>query len=82
MGKVPALVDDGVVITEAAAICAYLADKFSEKGFAPSPGSTARGKYYRYLFVPGVTIEPTPRVAAYLDRIKARPAYQASHEGF
>lgn len=58
MGKIPVLVDDDVVVTEAAAICAYLADKYPEKGLAPPPGSIERGKYYRYLFVPGTTLEP------------------------
>lgn len=58
MGKIPTLVDGDVVVTEAAAICAYLADKFPEKGLAPDPSSTERGKYYRYLFVPGTTLEP------------------------
>ena len=58
MGKIPVLVDEGVVITEVAAICAYLADKFPEKGLAPALGSPARGAYYRYMFVPGTTIEP------------------------
>ncbi len=58
MGKVPTLVDGDVVVTEVAAICAYLADKFPEKGLAPDPGSGERGRYYRYLFVPGTTLEP------------------------
>ncbi len=58
MGKIPVLIDQGIVVTEVAAICAYLADKFSEKGFAPPPGSPDRGKYYRYMFVPGTTLEP------------------------
>ncbi len=145
MGKVPALVDGDAVVTETAAICAYLADKFADKGLAPPPGSPERGKYYRYLFFPGVTLEPllsvtslgievtnpqsvgwgdmprglatvetmtpeagwavgdvftaadvvfggalalfsgfkmmelSPKVAAYVERVKARPAYQASH---
>ena len=52
MGKVPTLVDGDAVVTEAAAICAYLADKFAEKGLAPSPSSPERGRYYRYLFFP------------------------------
>lgn len=58
MGKVPVLVDGDVVVTETAAICAYLADKFPEKGLAPPQGTTERGRYYRYLFVPGTTLEP------------------------
>ncbi|WP_089711325.1 glutathione S-transferase N-terminal domain-containing protein [Halomonas daqiaonensis] len=48
MGKVPAIRHGDVVVTEAAAICAYLADAFPEAGLAPSPA--ARGDYYRWLF--------------------------------
>jgi glutathione S-transferase len=33
-GKVPVLVDNDTIIFESAAICAYLADKYPEKGFA------------------------------------------------
>lgn len=58
MGKIPALVDGDVIITESAAICAYLADKFPDKGFAPPLNSPQRGRYYRYLFFPGTTLEP------------------------
>ncbi|MEM7446100.1 MAG: glutathione S-transferase family protein [Pseudomonadota bacterium] len=58
MGKIPVLVDGDVVVTEAAAICAYLADKYPEKGLAPPPGSPQRGHYYRCLFFPGTTLEP------------------------
>ncbi len=58
MGKVPALVDGDVVVTETAAICAYLADKSPDNGLAPDPTSPERGRYYRYLFVPGTTLEP------------------------
>ncbi len=58
MGKIPALVDGDVVVTEAAAICAYLADRFPEKQMAPPANSIERGRYYRYLFFPGTTLEP------------------------
>jgi glutathione S-transferase len=50
MGKVPALRDGEVVVTESAAICAYLADRFPARGLAPPPASTARAAYYRWLF--------------------------------
>ncbi len=54
MGKVPALRDRGgggdVVVTEAAAICAYLADRFPDKGLAPPPGSAMRAAYFRWMF--------------------------------
>ena len=58
MGKLPTLVDGETVVTEVAAICAYLADKFPDKGLAPELGSVERGQYYRYLFIAGNTIEP------------------------
>lgn len=50
MGKVPALRHGSVMVTEAAAICAYLADAFPEQGLAPSSGSPERAAYYRWLF--------------------------------
>ncbi len=48
MGKVPAIVHRGHVVTEVAAICAYLADVFPEAGLAPPPAE--RADYYRWLF--------------------------------
>lgn len=48
MGKVPAVRHGDVVVTECAAICAYLADTFPEARLAP-PGPQ-RGSYYRWLF--------------------------------
>ena len=50
MGKVPALRHGDNVITEGAAICAYLADAFPQAGLAPPPGDRARGPYYRWMF--------------------------------
>ena len=48
LGKVPSIVHNGKVVTECAAICAYLADVFPECGLAPSV--TDRADYYRWLF--------------------------------
>ena len=50
MGKVPALVHGDAVVTECAAICAYLAEAFPAAMLAPEPGSVARAAYYRWLF--------------------------------
>lgn len=50
MGKVPAIRHRGVVVTEAAAICAYLADAFAHKGLAPPQDHPDRAAYYRWLF--------------------------------
>ena len=58
MGKVPALKHKGVVVTEAAAICAYLADAFAAKGLAPAIGDARRGAYYRWMFFAPGCIEP------------------------
>lgn len=56
MGKLPALVHAGTVVTEAAAICAHLADAFPEAGLAPPPAE--RGAYYRWLFFGAGCVEP------------------------
>jgi glutathione S-transferase len=50
MGKVPAIRHGETVVTEAAAICAYLADAFPDKELAPPLGDPKRGSYYRWLF--------------------------------
>ena len=50
MGKVPAIRHGDAIVTEAAAICAYLADAFPGAGLAPTPGDRLRAPYYRWLF--------------------------------
>ncbi|MEO8112893.1 MAG: glutathione S-transferase family protein [Phenylobacterium sp.] len=55
MGKVPAITHGDVVVTEGAAICAYLADAFPEAGLAPP--TKERGAYYRWLFFAAGPIE-------------------------
>ena len=55
MGKVPAIVHDGHVLTEGAAICAYLADAFPEAGLAPL--LSERADYYRWLFFAAGPVE-------------------------
>ena len=57
MGKVPAIKHGDTVVTECAAICAYLADAFPQAGLAPAPTSKERGPYYRWLFYAAGPIE-------------------------
>jgi glutathione S-transferase len=57
MGKVPTIRHGDTVVTEAGAICAYLADAFPQAGLAPPPGSRLRGPYYRWLFFAAGPIE-------------------------
>lgn len=50
MMKVPAVRHGDVIVTECAAICAYLADAFPDAALAPAAGTPERGAYYRWLF--------------------------------
>lgn len=77
MGKVPAIVHKGVVVTESPAICAYLADAFPEAGLAPALNDPARGRYLRAMFFYGSCVEP-----AASDRAFNRPPGPASTLGY
>ncbi|MDE0877608.1 MAG: glutathione S-transferase family protein [Sphingomonas bacterium] len=55
MGKVPAIVHDARVVTEGAAICAYLAEAFPNAGLAPT--ADERADYYRWLFFAAGPVE-------------------------
>jgi glutathione S-transferase len=57
MGKIPAIKHGETVVTEAAAICAYLADAFPSAGLAPPPGDKRRGTYFRWLFFAAGPVE-------------------------
>ncbi len=79
-GKLPALVDrgpngswDGVVVTEAAAIAAYVADLVPEAGLAPALGTKERAAYQFWMaYGPGVA-EPAMADVAF-PRAQAAPA--------
>jgi glutathione S-transferase len=58
MGKVPALKDGESTLAEAAAICAYVAERYPEAKLAPPPGSPLRAKYLYWLFFSPGCIEP------------------------
>lgn len=58
MGKVPALRHGSTVITEAAAICTYLADEFPKAGLSIPVGAPQRGDYLKWLFFGPSCVEP------------------------
>jgi len=77
MRKVPALVHDGRVVTECAAICLYLADAFPEADLAPA--LDARADYYRWmLFAAGPWEQATTTQALGLEV----PAEKSAMAGF
>src|SRR5262249_45626333 len=54
----PALKDGDVTVAEAAAICAYVAERYPEAKLAPPPGDPRRAKYLQWLFFAPSCIEP------------------------
>ena len=58
MGKVPALADGDATLAEAAAICAYVAERYPEAKLAPPLGDIRRAKYLYWLFFSPGCIEP------------------------
>jgi len=67
MGKVPAILHDGALVTEQPAIFIYLADLFPEAGLAPGLRDPLRGPYLRWMAFYGSSFEP-----AVIDRAMAR----------
>ena len=70
MGKVPAILHGGALVTEQVAVFIYLADLYPEAGLAPAIGDPLRGPYLRWLAFYGSCFEP-----AVVDRaMKRQPA--------
>ena len=74
MGKVPAILHGDTVITEAAAICTYLADEFPKAKLNVPVGTPRRGVYLKWLFFGPSCIEP-----ATIDR--AAPRKEVARRG-
>lgn len=64
-GVVPTLMIDGQVLTEAAAIALYLAERHPEAGLLPPAGTPARGAAYRWMFWCANTLQPAYRAWFY-----------------
>ena len=72
MGKVPALRHGDAVVTEAAAICAYLADAFPQAGLAPTAGDRQRAPYYRWMFFAAGPMEAATSCHGFRGAARAR----------
>lgn len=77
LGKVPAIVHDGTLVTEQVAVFIYLADLFPEAGLAPAIGDPLRGSYLRWLVYYGSCFEP-----AIVDRSLKREPTPASRSPY
>ena len=73
MGKVPAIVHDGALVTEQGAVYTYLADLYPEAGLTPAIGDPLRGPYLRWMFFYNASFEPA-LVDKSLKRDPAPPA--------
>lgn len=63
--KVPAIEHDGVVVTERAAICTYLADAFPAAALAPAIGDPMRGPYLTALVYCDAVFDPAVAARAH-----------------
>jgi len=71
LGAVPVLSDGETTVFESAAIIAYLADRFPERGFAPPTSSPQRGVYYQWIIYAMATLEPC--LTAFMAHTAKRP---------
>src|SRR5690242_21910570 len=58
MGKVPAILHRGELVTEQVAIFLYLADLFPQAGLTPARDDELRGPYLRWMAYYGSSFEP------------------------
>ena len=58
MGKVPALQDGDVALAEAAAICAYVSERYPQAKLAPPIGDPLRARFLYWLFFGPSCVEP------------------------
>lgn len=77
--KVPALIHDGAVITESAAVALYLTDLFPESKMGPALGDRARGAYLTWLAYYAGVIEPV--VVAAFAGVGDHPAFLRTFRG-
>ncbi len=73
MGKVPAVMHNGALVTEQVAVYTYLADMYPEADITPAIGDALRGPYLRWMAFYGSCFEP-----AFVDKAMKRELGAAS----
>lgn len=58
MGKVPALVDGEIKMSESAAICLYVADRYAAGTLAPTIDDPQRGRFLYWIMYTPAVVEP------------------------
>lgn len=79
-GVVPTLMIDGLVLTEAAAIALYLADRHPEANLLPPVGTPQRADAYRWMFWCANTLQPAYRAWFYPHEMAGEANVDASRE--
>jgi glutathione S-transferase len=78
--KVPALVHDGRLVTESAAICLYLTDTFPDARLGPGPAHASRPEYLTWLFYYAGVLEPA-LVAKLRGQTESDAEWKRAYEG-
>jgi glutathione S-transferase len=68
-GRIPVLVDGGLVLYETAAICLHLADRHAGAGLAPALGSNERAEFYKWLVYLTNTLQAELMLYFYPERL-------------
>ncbi len=76
-GRIPALVDKGLVVFEAAAIVLHLVDQHPDRGLAPKVGTPDRAKFYQWLTFLTNSLQEELMIWQYPDRLAGRDASAA-----
>ena len=73
-GRIPTLVDDSLVLFEAAAIVLYLVDKHPESGLAPKVGTPERARFYQWMIFLTNSLQEELMIWQYPDRLTGADA--------
>jgi glutathione S-transferase len=76
-GRIPALVDGNLVVSEAAAIVLHLVDQHADKGLAPQIGTHERAKFYQWLTFMTNSLQEELMIWQYPDRLAGSDAAAA-----